>query len=145
MISEKNLYLSDQWLMTMLKEGCHFPRKNYSAENGTDGNFDVFRRNSVCFAEQKTFEIPFRTIPRKREKLVILLQTFRTLTTAGKNAASVCLAGFVLIENKFYTLLLYREYIGGGPRFLCCRLICLHPHPPVSLRVKAGFTAKQRD
>jgi hypothetical protein len=70
--------------MTLLQEGCHFPRKNYSAEHGTDGNFDVFRRNSGCFAEQKTLGVSFRG--RGREKSSII--SFQTLHRKEKGRDS---------------------------------------------------------
>jgi hypothetical protein len=46
--------------------------RNYSAEDGIDGTIGLFRRNSGCSAEQKTIEIPFRTIPQGRKMLGIL-------------------------------------------------------------------------
>jgi hypothetical protein len=39
--------------------GWQFPTKNYSAEDGIDGTISLFRRNSVCSAEQKIVGIPF--------------------------------------------------------------------------------------
>ncbi len=42
-----------------------FRKKNFSAEHGTDGNFDSFRRNSASFAERKKLGIPFQAILRK--------------------------------------------------------------------------------
>ncbi len=47
-------------------------KKNYSAEDGIDGTIGLFRRNSGCFAEQKTLGITFRIIPQRRKRLGIL-------------------------------------------------------------------------
>jgi hypothetical protein len=45
--------------------GFPFSEENLSSvEHGTDRNFDLFRKNSVTFAERKTLGIPFRGIPR---------------------------------------------------------------------------------
>ncbi len=38
------------WVMTRV---IIFREKNYSAEHGTDGNFDSFCQDSVCIAELK--------------------------------------------------------------------------------------------
>jgi hypothetical protein len=50
----------------------NFQQKNYSAEYGIDGTIGLFRQNAGCSAEQKTLEIPFRTIPQRRQMLRIL-------------------------------------------------------------------------
>jgi len=46
----------------------NFEQKNYSAKDGTRRNGPLFRRNSACFAKQKTFGIPFRVVPRMRSR-----------------------------------------------------------------------------
>ncbi len=46
-----------------------FRKKNYSAEYETRRNRREFRRNSVCFAEEKNLGIPFRTISWKRKTI----------------------------------------------------------------------------
>jgi hypothetical protein len=46
-------------LIRSITRVASFQEKNNSAEHGTDGNFGLFCRNSVCFAEQKTLRIPF--------------------------------------------------------------------------------------
>ncbi len=58
------------------KETMHVPariaifrQKNYSAEYETRRNRREFRRNSVCFAEEKNLGIPFRTISWKRKTI----------------------------------------------------------------------------
>ncbi len=58
------------------KENMHVParvaifrQKNYSAEYETRRNRREFRRNSVCFAEEKNLGIPFRTISWKRKTI----------------------------------------------------------------------------
>jgi hypothetical protein len=55
----------------MLRVG-NFRQKNYSAEDGMDGTLGLFRRNSGCSAEQKTFRILFQPISWKRLMLGIL-------------------------------------------------------------------------
>ncbi len=52
-------------------------RKKYSAEHGTDGTFDSFRRNSVCFAGRTTLGIPFRAVQQKIKKIRIRSEPFR--------------------------------------------------------------------
>jgi hypothetical protein len=49
-------------MWSLITKVAIFREKNYSAEHGTDGDFDVFRRNSICFAEPKTRGISFRPI-----------------------------------------------------------------------------------
>jgi hypothetical protein len=46
-----------------------FRQKNYSVEYETRRNRQEFRRNSVCFAEEKNLGIPFRTIFWKRKTI----------------------------------------------------------------------------
>jgi hypothetical protein len=50
----------------------NFRQRNYSAGDGIGGTIGLFRRNSSCYTERKTFGIPFRTISRKRKMLGIL-------------------------------------------------------------------------
>ncbi len=76
-------YLSQLPILKCCAQGCHFPRKKYSAEHETDGNMDSFRRNSVCFAERKTLGIPFRSIPRKTKKFGI---PFRTISLKANHS-----------------------------------------------------------
>jgi hypothetical protein len=52
-----------QWGVTRVG---NFRQKNYSSEDRIDGTIGLFQRNSGCFVEQKTLEIPFRTIPQRR-------------------------------------------------------------------------------
>ncbi len=62
-------------------QGCHFPRKNYSAEHGTDGTFDSFRRNSACLKNARnsvpSHSAEFRSIPGKIKSSECRSEPFR--------------------------------------------------------------------
>jgi hypothetical protein len=49
----------------------NFGQKNNSVEDGIDGTYRYFRRNSGCSAEEKILGISLLTLPKKRKQLKI--------------------------------------------------------------------------
>ncbi len=53
--------IPENYLYLTFAQICNFPKeKKYSAEHRKDENFDLFRRNSVCIADEKTLGIIHR-------------------------------------------------------------------------------------
>ncbi len=67
--------ISNRYIWAIITRVAIFRQVNYFAVNGTRQNRWQFRRNSICFAEEKNFGIPFWTISQKRKTLGIPFQT----------------------------------------------------------------------